>query len=182
MDFAFKVSGRTSPSTSPWKRWSVGCDQIILASRWLCRRTCIYQARVPYESAASAWNRGATVWYSKQCDHPYAHAYIATPCSTRDPTTQHGLEHQTVAPDFRGKSLAARGETLAGVACVFHAGSSLSKLRVLQRILIASPPRSRVKSTARRRAAVSPRAAIADGDLLVHWNWCSLWMGRILCS
>ena len=30
---------------------------------------------------------------------------------------------------FNSEGLAARGETLAGVACVFHAGSSLSKLR-----------------------------------------------------
>src|SRR5437588_7278854 len=55
--------------------------------------------------------------------------------------------------------LAARGETRAGIACVFRTGSSLSKLRVFHSILVVSPPRSHAKAAARHGAGVSPRAA-----------------------
>src|ERR1019366_4738064 len=58
-----------------------------------------------------------------------------------------------------GRNLAARGKSLAGVACGFGSGSSLSKLRVFHSILVVSPPRSRAKSAARYRAGLSPRAA-----------------------
>ena len=75
--------------------------------------------------------------------------------------------------------LAARGETRAGVACVFCTGSSLSKLRVFLPILVVSPPRSRAKSAARHCAGVSPGAARSDERGLHRLGQSSAEAGRL---